>query len=153
MYLNKSLHLLSDFPSKILNRVRIWKHFTQYYIYIYTFHSVCRMIHTKNYWLINYWILSVMEVKYICTTIPGIQCKSANCKLENGVLFVTISLTDRVTTECFRTDLNMKSNTFSCTVWREAAFRNTTSNPFIKICSHNIHASSSYAYRFSQLYC
>ncbi len=34
------------------------------------------------------------------------------CKHQNGVLGVTITLTDRVTTDYFRTDLNLESNTF-----------------------------------------
>lgn len=40
---------------------------------------------------------------------------AGDCKRENGVFGVTITLTDRVTTECFRADLNLESNTFPCT--------------------------------------
>lgn len=86
------------------------------------------------------------------------QCATpGNCKNENGVLSVTITLTDRATTEYSWTDLNLVSNTFPCTVWGEAAFRNTTSNPFIKICPQKQASCSRccarWAYLFTQLYC
>lgn len=70
-----------------------------------------------------------MQQKHRCAT-PG------DCKHEDGVLSLTINLTDRVTTEYFRRDFNLESKTFPCSVWGETAFStgNTMSNPFIKIC-------------------